>query len=377
MDKQNLLRSALGIGLLVFTVFLINSGYAILAQKGPPPPPANMVPINDLGTGTYLGYQGGLYPGGSNTLSGTQRDEGLIRAASIQPLDTNGNPSSSGKIVMVSAGMSNTTQEFCSGFNGNIADQNRSYWPNMTSNTSIQCNTWTFGGQAWADPAVNHSALTIVDGAQPGVTANRWADDSAAPDNPYDTVRNKLTTVGLTVKQVQIVWMKHANIKKAGPLQQGFATSEAVNLEKQQGTTLRLMKNRWPNLKMVFISTRTYGGYSLDTINPEPYAYESGFGTKWLIEDQINQMAGAGVDAQGGDLNYDTVAPWVAWGAYLWANDNNARSDGLTYVASDFDAFDGRHPSQSGEQKVGTLLLNFFKTSPYTQCWFLTGATCP
>ncbi|MEY4941768.1 MAG: hypothetical protein RIQ93_3503, partial [Verrucomicrobiota bacterium] len=32
---------------------------------------------------------------------------------------------------------------------------------------------------------------------------------------------------------------------------------------------------------------------------------------------------------------------------------------------------DGTHPSESGRAKVGRLLLEFFKTDPTTQNWFL------
>jgi lysophospholipase L1-like esterase len=44
-------------------------------------------------------------------------------------------------------------------------------------------------------------------------------------------------------------------------------------------------------------------------------------------------------------------------------------------VRDDFDD-DGTHPSQSGEQKVGAMLLEFLKTSAETRCRFLAGEAC-
>src|ERR1043165_6467872 len=43
-------------------------------------------PLNDLGTGLYLGqFQGGLYPGGSNSPPAAHSAEGLARAGAVEP----------------------------------------------------------------------------------------------------------------------------------------------------------------------------------------------------------------------------------------------------------------------------------------------------
>jgi hypothetical protein len=230
-------------------------------------------------------------------------------------------------------------------------------------------------GQAAADGAVNHTTLTIVNGARGGQDAQAW---DAATDPSYDTVRlNRLAPLALTEKQVQIAWVKQAN---AGPRDSlPSAQSDAFQLESRLGNIVRALKTRYPNLKLVFFSSRIYAGYATTTLNPEPYAYESGFAVKWLIQAQIDQMANGGTmtDPRAGDLNYDGGAPWIGWGPYLWANGATPRqTDGLVWNPGDF-AADGTHPSQTGMQKVGTMLLAFFKNSPFSKCWFVNGGTCP
>jgi len=128
----------------------------------------------------------------------------------------------------------------------------------------------------------------------------------------------------------------------------------------------------------VFLSSRIYGGYeklknSTVLKSPEPFPYEYGFSVKWLVEAQINQMKNGGkvLDSRAGDLNYNTVAPWIAWGPYLWTDGANPRkTDGLAWLREDLANADGLHPSTSGEQKVGRMLLDFFKTDPTTKTWF-------
>jgi hypothetical protein len=311
-------------------------------------------PLIDMGQQTYLGFTGGMYENGSNQVPSDHASVGQGRSALVQPLDTNGNPSSSGKIVLLSVGMSNTTQEFCSAAG------------------SPPCDSYTFMGQAATDPSVNHSTLTIVNGAYGGQAASTWA----SPTLPnYDRVRdNVLAPAGLSEKQVQVVWVKQADPGPTASLPS--ASADAYALETFLGNIMRALRTRYPNVQLVFLSSRTYGGYATTTLNPEPYAYESGFAVKWLIQAQIGQMRNGGtvVDAHAGDLSYNTVAPWIAWGPYLWADGTNPRSDGLVWQQTDF-VSDGTHPSTTGRTKVGTMLLNFFLTSPFTESWFATAGS--
>ncbi|MFQ5700010.1 MAG: hypothetical protein ACE5IL_17240, partial [Myxococcota bacterium] len=97
-------------------------------------------PLEDLAAGLYLGqFAGGLYSGGSNVAPATHDAVGLSRAASIEPLDTAGLPDATGSTVLLSIGMSNTTQEFCS------------------ASSLEPCDAWTFMGQAAVDPRVDHT----------------------------------------------------------------------------------------------------------------------------------------------------------------------------------------------------------------------------
>ncbi len=211
--------------------------------------------------------------------------------------------------------------------------------------------------------------------------AARWTSPSS-PD--YDTVRDQqLAPLGLTEQQVQVIWLKEADAYPtvALPARPGPPAAnqvpDAYTLETELGAILRALRVRYPHLQEVFLSSRIYGGYASGSIkdvaqlNPEPYAYESGFSVKWVIQAQIAQMGngGAVTDARAGDLNENTIAPWAAWGPYLWADGTVRRSDGLVWVSSDFTS-DGTHPSAAGIAKVGTALLTFFLDSPYTRCWF-------
>jgi hypothetical protein len=298
-----------------------------------PRPFTGLVPINDLAGGTYKGKEGGLYPGGRNDRPAAHEQAGLRHAHAVRPVDAEGRPAPEGRAVLLSIGMSNTTQEFS-----------------------------TFKPIADADPARN-PRVVIVDGAQGAMTASVVSKpDSAQGKRFWDTVDRRLEAAGVTPAQVQVAWIKEAD---AGP--GGSQFEYALALEQEHVRIVQLLKERFPNLALCYLSSRIYGGYATAALNPEPYAYEGGFAVKWLIEKQLKGDPELNFDPQRGAVK----APWLAWGPYLWADGQKPRSDGLTYDPTDLRPDDGTHPGLPGRRKVARLLLEFFKNDSTARVWFL------
>jgi hypothetical protein len=274
-------------------------------------------PLTDLGTGTYHGFQGGLYPGGRNSPSPAYLQKGRGYLAQVKPRAADGRTAANGRIVLLSIGMSNTTQEFSA-----------------------------FKELADPDPRKS-SSVTIVDGAQGGQDAEK-IKNPAAPF--WSNVDRRLQQSDVSAKQVEVVWLKEAIARPRKPF-----PAHARQLQADLRAILAIMQARYPSLRLVFLSSRTYGGYATTPLNPEPYAYESGFAVKWTVQDRIE-----------GKLS----GPWVGWGPYLWADGTRGRSDGLTWTCADTRA-DGTHPSESGRGKVAGLLLRFFTSDPLAQPWFV------
>jgi hypothetical protein len=338
---------------------------AACASPPPPPPPRPVVkgpptdtvriPLTDLLTGTYFGNQGGLYPGGINQPPPDHDSAVKARRNAIKPLDVNGDESPFGKYVLLSIGRSNATQEWCS------------------ATTRPPCAPWTLMGRAASDPTVNHYTMVIVNGADSGrQDAHAWASATSANYERIKTAR--LTPLGLSENQVQIVWAELDDLYPVNALPAD--SSDANVLMLNLGQVMRALRVRYPHLQLVFLSSRLYAGYATTDLSPEPYAYEQGFALKWLIESQIKELRGSAPHPSVGSLNYvKKTAAVVLWGPYMWAAGETPRSDGTLWRRTDFEQ-DGTTPSQDGENKVGFALLNFFKSSPYTRCWFVNGQYC-
>jgi hypothetical protein len=303
--------------------------FADWAREHPARESTGLVPLPDLGKGMYKGEQGGLYPDGENTPPPAHLKAGMALAKAIVPLDANGQPSATGKIVLITIGMSNTTQE------------SRSFILMVRKSHRNELNP----------------QVALIDGAEGAQTASIIARPEA---KYWQMPVSRLKDEGYTPAQVQVAWLKEANAMPKDPF-----PAEPKKMQAEMAQVVRNLHDKFPNLKMVYISPRTYGGNAGGPLNPEPHAYETGFAAKWLIAGQI---------AGNPELNYDPAkgavrAPWLAWGPYIWTDGTRGRKDGWTWSRED-NGPDGTHPSRQGREKVAELLLAFFEKDPTTQPWF-------
>lgn len=295
-----------------------------------------IVPIPDLGTAGYLGSQGGMYPGGTNSRPAGHDSDGVAFANAIQPLDANGNPDPNGKYVLLSIGMSAAHTLFAG-----------------------------FQIDAVADPTVDQTHLVLVNGAQNNATAG----DFALPNHPVwtDIMEYFLPQSQVTAKQVVAAWINDVSYPK------GTFPGDMSTLQSNLESIAQNLHRRFPNLKLAYFTGRMYGAYSNNPKNPEspePFAYESGFAVKWSIEDQLNGLTALNYNPVNGQVK----APWMDWGSYMWANGLVPRNDGFVWTCQDYTS-DGIHPSLpplSGRDKGANIMMNFFKTDDTTAPWFLT-----
>ena len=289
------------------------------------------IPINDLGTGLYMGYTGGLYPGGANSPSGVYADDLYQISSSIVPLDTFGKASSNGKIAFMSLGAS-------------IGGKNMKALITKTK----------------GNPLTNPKLL-LMNGNEGGVYASLAS--TMNPDDPYWLhVSSVLKNNKSSYRQTQVIYLE---------TDLGITTNkfpERPNAVKNSiEASAKTIKQKFPNAKVLYLlaRTRTFNNHYNNGAawNVEPCPYYFGWACKWAIEDQINGVPGTGYKGA------NVVSPIVTWGFYQWADSLPRKTDDFYWRYSE--TKDGLHSNDTnGQDTLATRFQNFLLSDVNARQWY-------
>lgn len=316
---------------------LILFPFTIQAQINCENDETGLIPIVDLLTGVYDVYQGGLYPGGTNTMPLAHADSGVAIAQSIKPINFDGEIDTVyGKTVVLALGSGTAGKAF---------------------NKFIS---------SYQNAGYGDSCLRFINACTDMYSlSDMYGPD--ADDNYWKTVNDYFQAANLKKKQVAAVWLMTPSVADT------FTTTTAYvdSLKNVYIEVVKKMKKQLPNVKLLYISGLYYGGYT----NPfaqnahamsEPAPYLTDFAIKGAIQAQIDgdtSLIYSGEDAD---------APWMCWGPNYWADGRNLRTyDDLRWLCpGDFDmAENGYYLDGSGTDKLSSRLYDFLTTDPTTTPW--------
>jgi hypothetical protein len=287
-----------------------------------------MIPINDLGTGTFNGYTGGLYPGGLNHPTGSYATDLLKICHNITPLDTFGNPSAkNGKVLFVSLGWSTCGR-----------------------------NMRALEGKTTGNPLTNPKLLLVALTSGGGLAR---VNNIMNPNDPYwNKVAALLKDSNASFRQVQIIYLETEdsthNVSFPG---------RPLVVKSDLQTCFRVFEQKFPNVKVVYLLARTttFGSHE-HFINTEPCPYYFGWACKWAIEDQINGVAGTAYKGK------NKVSPIITWGFYQWADSIPRTTDGFSWIESE--TSDGLHANLRGQDSLSGRFQHFLLTDKYAKGWY-------
>ncbi|MBC8046167.1 MAG: hypothetical protein H7Y00_05180 [Fimbriimonadaceae bacterium] len=308
---------------ILFTLFLISQN--VLAQDCSQTS-TGFIPIADLGKDTFQNFTGGKYPNGSNAIPLVHYNKGIELSKQIQPLNIHGDidTSNGGKIGFLVLGFS-------------TAAMTGRYFRNMNEILGI------------------NNKVEVIIGAQGGQDINAMTSEKSTYWRNTDSI---IQSNKLSAKQIQVVWISTGDILN---YKLPFPDQSTSQIEKYRFMLMNI-KIFYPNIKMVFISDRTYAGYIGNENGPqklkEPTAYYTSWTVKWLIEKQIKNEPG---------FTYSEI-PFMDWGPMLWTDGEKGNTNGYTWNCDDAGK-GGIHPSSKGRAKEAMLLYLFFTQHPYTKNW--------
>ena len=314
-------------------LLLLGISTFVFAQKDCTHDNTGLIPITDLGAGTYRGFTGGLYPDGSNERPADYLTACIEHAQNITTLDSEGNFDEDGRIVMLGIGASNPGAEF---------------------NKFMEISNYF-------EP--RNDKLSLVNGCVPSMGIQ---DMNYTAAEYWGNVIEMLEDNGLSAEQVQVVWIEEENTEVGDTTFPSAAQALVTDFH----FLLQAIKIMFPNTQICYVTARAYAGYAdpsaEDLTNglKFPRDYYNGWGLKWFIENVINHELGYSYEGPTAEI------PLVTWGSYHWTDGSVERSDGLSLICEEDVADDGLHLSGSGEIKMGQLMLDYFIADTTAKYWF-------
>ncbi len=312
------------------SAFLLFAAGTLHAQRNCDATSTGLTPFLDLQTGTYMGYQAGLYPGGTNTLSGPHLKSGKTIAKGIKPLDGDGNVNFGDGVVLVAGFGPSVPGHIYNKFVEHVRTPSEKYDMNPCMDAINLC----VGGKDISYPTADSLYVDYWEG-----------------------LVQKVYDVGYTPEQVQIGWM-YFNAK--GLTEPPAFPDKSLEMEESYIQFINRAMEYFPNLKIMYISSRHWGGFADTTITEyyslaEPASYQNSWSVKWTVESQIN-----GTDPRLQYKGANPKAPYILWGPNFWCDGELKRMwDDKKYVCElSFDEDDGYHLSDQQDSKDALDILD-------------------
>jgi len=284
------------------------------------------IPLNDLGTGTFKTYTGGLYPGGMNSPTGVYASDLMTASNAIIPLDTFGKAKATGRILFISLG-------------GSTGGHNMEALKDKTV------------GNPLTNPKLR--VLNCNNGYGSGSLNSIINPNDAYWDHVTEVIKGNKSSY----RQVQVIYLETDDSTSTSKW-----PTRPTKVKNELETALRVFKKKFKNIKIVYVlgRTRTFG--NLQIVNKEPNPYYFGWACKWSIEDQINGVPGTKYKGTG------AVAPMITWGFYQWADSLPRITDGFFWRSSS--TSDGMHATDEGQDTLSSRFQRFLLTDPYASVWY-------
>ncbi|HEY2727332.1 MAG TPA: hypothetical protein VGI61_09180, partial [Parafilimonas sp.] len=183
------------------------------------------------------------------------------------------------------------------------------------------------------------------------------------PSDPYwDHVAQIIRGAGGSFRMVQVLYLETDDSSRY------INWPGRPNLVRDElESCLRVFKQKFPNMKVVYVlgRTRTFGNQALWNREPSPYYF--GWASKWVIQDQISGVPGTEYKGP------NAVAPMMTWGWYEWADTFPRKTDGFYWLSSE--TKDGLHATPVGQDTLATRFQNFLLTDKYAKQWYAADTT--